>query len=124
MINFLRALATPLTVWRSYRGMNTRLLQTETWLADVEADHDTWEPDELWASRHRNRAAETPTSPGATGAGTSGHPHRWCGSADAEKPAQLVSSVGGPLKSDEQIIDELVADYRELITECLKKAQK
>ena len=77
----------------------------KTWseeLADWEAATEVWEPDELWAAQQSS--AEPPTA---------GRP------ADAPLPPGV--SVGGPLKSDEQVIEELVADYRAFLREQFKK---
>lgn len=90
------------------------------WLANVEADHDAWMPDELWASHHRCAAGPLPSErvpPRMAGGSTTDLPPV-VRAADAE-PAQ-VFSVGGPLKSDEQVIEELVADYREFVRACFR----
>ena len=38
----------PVVAQRSFEAMDTT-----NWLADVEADHDSWAPDELWAAQHK-----------------------------------------------------------------------
>lgn len=78
-------------------------------LADIEAQLDGFEPDELWAAQER---FSTPWWEKATG--NSPSPVR---PADAT-PAR---GVGGLFKSDEQIIEELVADYREFVRDCFKQ---
>jgi len=70
-------------------------------LADWEAGCEVWEPDELWAARYAAR------------------PPRAVGPADV--PVTPAVSVGGPLKSDEQLIEELVADYREFLRDTFRK---
>lgn len=94
--------------------------QPQDWLADVEADHDAWMPDELWAA-HSSAGAPTPSEveyPRAAGGVTTAPPQV----VTAPDSARLtVSAVGGPLKSDEQIIEELVADYREFVRECFRR---
>lgn len=77
-------------------------------LADIEAELDSFEPDELW------RAQRFSTTEWEQATGNSPSPVR---PADA-KPAH---GVGGLFKSDEQIIEELVADYREFVRDCFKQ---
>jgi len=69
--------------WKSVEEMDT-----DDWLADVEADHDSWEPDELWAAQHKRLtdaatplacvsvtpAAAVVTSAGSAGGGGHLHP--------------------------------------------------
>ena len=62
-------------------------------LAEWDADCEVWEPDELWAAQ--KMSADPPTADGP-----------------ADAPVTPSVSVGGPLKSDREVIDELVADYR------------
>lgn len=84
------------------------------WLADVEADHDAWMPDELWAAENSVRAATHEVEPPRMAPTDAPHiPPRAVPAPDSE-PAQ-VSAVGGPFTSDEQLIEELVADYREFL---------
>ena len=57
-------------------------MRTDDWLADVEADHDSWEPDELWAAQHDLTdpatppagASVTPAAPASAGGGGHLHP--------------------------------------------------
>jgi hypothetical protein len=69
----------PVVAQRSFESMNTT-----NWLADVEADHDAWAPDELWAAQHKRltdaatplaSVSVTPAAPALTGAGGGGHLH-------------------------------------------------
>jgi hypothetical protein len=95
------------------------MLNNADWLADVEADHDEWLPDELWAAYKMSAGATHEVEhPRIAGGGVTEFPPV-ARVADAE-PAQ-VFSVGGPLKSDEQIIEELVADYRDFLRECFHR---
>ena len=80
--------------WKSFEEMDTK-----EWLADVEADHDSWEPDELWAAQHQRLAdaatplacvSVTPAAAGTTSAGS--------------------ASGGGHLR--DELIEELVDEYR------------
>lgn len=118
--NLLNALI-PLSVLRQSQAFDW----DAEWLADVEKDHDSWAPDELWAAQQRHPASGTAHPPRAehtTGgkhrAGDS--PHLSLVPAADDEPAQ-VTVVGGPLKSDEQVIEELVADYREFLRECFAR---
>lgn len=93
----------------------------EEWLADVEADHDAWEADELWLA-HKNFTGDpfppekvplqspvnerTTTPPVVPPTGDAG---------------AATGVFGGALKSDEQIIEELVADYRQFLRQCFRK---
>ena len=70
-------------------------------LADWEAACEVWEPDELWAAQFSAR------------------PPRADGPADA--PLTPGVSVGGPLKSDDDVIEELVADYRQFLRDTFRK---
>jgi hypothetical protein len=56
-------------------------MDTTNWLADVEADHDSWAPDELWAAQHKRltdaatplaSVSVTPAAAGITSAGSAG----------------------------------------------------
>ena len=81
--------------WKSFEEMDTK-----DWLAQVEADHDSWEPDELWAAQHQRLTdphnppcgcvSVTPAAAGITSAGSAGG--------------------GGHLR--DELIEELVDEYR------------
>ena len=118
--NLLNALI-PLSVLRQSQALGW---DTE-WLADVEADHDSWAPDELWAAQQRHPASGSVHSPRTerTTGGTrrAGSPLRLVSAADRDDPPVSATTVGGPLKSDEQIIEELVADYREFLRDCFAR---
>jgi hypothetical protein len=70
----------PVVAQRSFEAMDST-----NWLADVEADHDSWEPDELWAAQHKLTDAATPLAcvsvtpaaalDGISNAGGGGHLH-------------------------------------------------
>jgi len=71
----------PVVAQRSFEAMDTT-----NWLADVEADHDSWAPDELWAAQHKRLTdAATPLASvsvtpaaaraGISSAGGGGHLH-------------------------------------------------
>lgn len=95
-------------------------LTDESWLADVEADHDAWEADELW-SAHKSFTGTFPSEKAP------------CApvNEDTTIPPEVVlhpagevgaaNFPGGALKSDEQIIHELVEDYREFLRACFGK---
>jgi hypothetical protein len=66
----------PVVAQRSFKAMDTT-----NWLADVEADHDAWAPDELWAAHHKltdphnppcGCVSVTPAAAGTTSAGSAG----------------------------------------------------
>ena len=103
-------------------------LKDESWLADVEADHDAWEADELWAA-HRSEPGPCPLDftgdsfppekvPPAPVMSTTPPP---VGGAPTGDVASAGRVSGGALKSDEQIIHELVEDYREFLRQCFGK---
>ena len=84
----------PVVAQRSFEAMDTT-----NWLADVEADHDSWAPDELWAAEHKRLTdaatplacvSVTPAAAGTTSAGFAGG--------------------GGHLR--DELIEELVDEYR------------
>jgi hypothetical protein len=69
----------PVVAQRSFEAMDTT-----NWLADVEADHDSWAPDELWAAQHKRltdaatplaSVSVTPAAPTPASAGGGGHLH-------------------------------------------------
>ena len=100
MIRFLGYIAdklmnayAPVVAKRSFEAMDTA-----DWLADVEADHDIWEPDELWAAHLRF------TDPATPRAGVSVTP-------TAAVPTSAVNAGGGGHLRDE-LIEELVDEYR------------
>lgn len=67
------------------------------WLARLEADRDSWEPDELWDAQHRL------TDPATPPAGVSVTP--------TAAEASATAGGGGHLLRDE-LIEELVSEYR------------
>ena len=86
----------PVVAQRSLQQMTT-----DSWLADVEADHDSWQPDELWAAHLRltdphsppcGCESVTPAAAGTTSAGDAGG--------------------GGHLPIHDELIEELVQEYR------------
>ena len=77
-----------------------------------------WMPDELW--HPESPAGTTPSEVDSPPAGRVTTPTPLVVTAPDSEPAQ-VSAVGGPLKSDEQIIEELVADYREFLRDCFRR---
>jgi len=85
----------PVVAQRSFEQM-----QTGDWLADVEADHDSWEPDEIWAAHLR---FTDPAKPPLAGVSVT--------------PAAAVdcsaSSGGGHLPIHDELIEELVQEYRQ-----------
>ena len=85
----------PVVTQRSFEHM-----QTGDWLADVEADHDSWEPDELWAALNL-------TDPASPHAGVSVTP------AAAETTSAVTASGGGHPPIHDELIEELVAEYRQ-----------
>ena len=91
----------------------------DTWLADAEADHESWQPDELWSAHQRFTAATSEAAVNDTGI-----PPRSPVSRPADSRPAQVDAVGGPLKSDEQIIEELVADYRDFLRDCFARTHR
>jgi hypothetical protein len=85
----------PAVTQRSFEAINT-----ESWLADVEADHDSWQPDELWAAHFRL------TDPASPLAGVSVTP------AAAEPTSAVTAGGGGHLPIHDELIEELVQEYR------------
>jgi len=85
----------PAVTQRSFEAINT-----ESWLADVEADHDSWLPDELWAAHNL-------TDPASPHAGVSVTP------AAAEPTSAVTASGGGHLPIRDELIEELVQEYRQ-----------
>jgi hypothetical protein len=85
----------PIVMQRSYAAMDT-----SDWLASVEADHDSWEPDELWAALNL-------TDPASPHAGVSVTP------AAAETTSAVTASGGGHPPIHDELIEELVAEYRQ-----------
>jgi len=90
----MNALA-PVVTQRSFEQ-----LHTGNWLAHVEADHDSWEPDEIWAARMR---LTDPAKPPLAGVSVT--------------PAAAVDSSasrgGGHLPTHDELIEELVQEYRQ-----------
>ena len=79
--------------WKSFEQMDTK-----DWLAEVEANHDSWEPDELWAAQHKLTDPHNPP----------------CGCESVTPTAAVASATaggGGHLLRDE-LIEELVDEYR------------
>lgn len=101
---------------------------TSSWLADVEADHDSWAPDELWAAQRRHPAGKASPSGGTPRTGGSTDPTP----PGVGAPADAASSLGGvgrhskpePAKSDEEAIEELVADYEAFIRDCFERRNR
>ena len=119
--NLLNALI-PLSVLRQSQAVGW----DAEWLADVEKDHDSWAPDELWAAQQRHPASSAypPRAERTTGGKhrADDSPHlSLVPAADRVDPPVSATTVGGPLKSDEQVIEELVADYREFLRECFAR---
>jgi hypothetical protein len=86
----------PIVTQRSYAAMDT-----SDWLASVEADHDNWEPDELWAALNLTDPHSPPcgcesVTPAAASANPAGE-----------------SSGGGHPPIHDELIEELVAEYRQ-----------
>jgi hypothetical protein len=84
----------PVVSQRSFEQM-----RTDDWLADVEADHDSWAPDELWAAQHKLTDPHNPP----------------CGCVSVTPAAAVVTSAGsagggGHLR--DELIEELVDEYR------------
>ena len=84
----------PVVAQRSFGAIDTR-----NWLADVEADHDSWQPDELWAALNL-------TDPASPHAGVSVTP------AAAETTSAVNAGGGGHLPIHDELIEELVQEYR------------
>lgn len=116
--NLLNALI-PLSVLRQSQALGW----DAEWLADVEKDHDSWAPDELWAAQQRHPASGSVHSPRTEHTRTTGGTHRaqsplrLVPAADREDPPVSATTVGGPFTSDELLIEELVRDYREFLRE-------
>lgn len=85
----------PIVTQRSYAAMDT-----SDWLASVEADHDNWEPDELWAALNL-------TDPASPHAGVSVTP------AAAVTTSAVTAGGGGHPPIHDELIEELVAEYRQ-----------
>ena len=85
----------PIVMQRSYAAMDT-----SDWLASVEADHDNWEPDELWAALNL-------TDPASPHAGVSVTP------AAAVTTSAVTAGGGGHPPIHDELIEELVAEYRQ-----------
>jgi hypothetical protein len=85
----------PIVMQRSYAAMDT-----SDWLASVEADHDSWEPDELWAALNL-------TDPASPHAGVSVTP------AAAVTTSAVTAGGGGHPPIHDELIEELVAEYRQ-----------
>ena len=116
--NLLNALI-PLSVLRQSQAFGW----DAEWLADVEKDHDSWAPDELWAAQQRHPASSAYPPRAAGGKHRADDsPHlSLVPAADRVDPPVSATTVGGPLKSDEQVIEELVTDYREFLRECFAR---
>jgi hypothetical protein len=82
----------PVVAQRSFEAIDTR-----NWLADVEADHDSWLPDELWAAHNLTDPAAPPARVSVT--------------PTAAAPTSAVTAGGGGHLRD-QLIEELVDEYR------------
>lgn len=88
-------------------------------LADIEAQLDSYEPDDLWGCHQRFLA--TPCCEGSPLHGensTTSPPFGVVRPADA---ASATECVGGPSKTDDQLIEELVSDYRDFLRDCFKR---
>jgi hypothetical protein len=113
----------PLVVARSYQAMTT-----DSWLADVEADHDNWEPDELWAAIQRHPAGGDSPSPARGSAPTSDLPPDPTlvqpAAADSGRPIGGGRHSQTDHRTDEQVIEELVEDFRAFITDCFDKRHR
>lgn len=98
-----------------------QLMFTNTWLADVEADHDNWEPDELWFAQHKTSAG---TPPAGGTAPTEDSPVLRLvqpAAADSGRPFGGGRHSKTDHRTDQQVIDELVEDFRQFITDCFDK---
>jgi hypothetical protein len=84
----------PVVAQRSLQQM-----ATDSWLADIEADHDSWQPDELWAAFNL-------TDPASPHAGVSVTP------AAAETTSAVTAGGGGHLPIHDELIEDLVREYR------------
>ena len=99
----------------------------DSWLADVEADHDQWEPDELWAARHKTSAGgDSPSLARGTAPNLGLPPVLSLVQPAAATPQAGAFSSGGrhsktDHRTDEQVIEELVEDFRAFITDCFDK---
>lgn len=76
-------------------------------LADIEAEFDVYKPDDMWGSHQRFLA-----SPSEGEISTAQPPF---GAVRPAGAASATESAGGPFKSDEVLIEELVADYRNFL---------
>ena len=85
-------------------------------LADIEAELDCFEPDDLWGSSQRFLA--TPPAGEDSTASSSPFDVVWPAGTGSQR---MDTGAGGLFKSDEQLIEELVADYREFLRDCLKR---
>lgn len=106
---------------------------TDNWLADVEADHDQWEPDELWAAHQRRSAGTSSPSvdehpPAGGTAPGSGLPPVLSlvqpAAADSGRPLGGGRHSKTDHRTDEQVIEELVEDFRAFITDCFDKRHR
>ena len=78
-------------------------------LADIEAQFDVYEPDDMWGCHQRFLA-----SPSEGEISTAQPPFGAVRPAGTGSQASA-AGVGGPFKSDEVLIEELVADYRDFL---------
>lgn len=101
---------------------------TDNWLADVEADHDQWEPDELWAAQHTRPAGGDSPSPARGIAPGSGLPPVLSlvqpAAADSGRPFGGGRHSTTDHRTDDQVIEELVEDFRAFITDCFDKRHR
>lgn len=91
-------------------------------LADIEADLDCFDPDELHHLAWGSRFLATPPVGENSTASSSPFDVVW----PAGTGSQRMAGAGGLFKSDEQLtdeqlIEELVADYRDFLRDCLKR---
>lgn len=88
-------------------------------LADIEAQLDVYEPDDLWGCHQRFLA-----TPCCEGSPLHGENNTASFPLDVVRPAGAASAtecVGGPFKTDDQLIEELVSDYRDFLRDCFKR---
>jgi hypothetical protein len=95
-----------LTPWSAIRHAGS-FGWDDQWLADVEADHEVWEP------------RFTATSP--SGGGTTDSPPvvQFAGGDDTGN----VVVVGEPFKTDDEVVAELVADFTAVIRQWLNDSR-
>lgn len=87
-------------------------------LADIEAQLDSYDPDDLWGCHQRFLA--TPCCEGSPLHGE----NSTTSALYVVRPADAASAtecVGGPFKTDDQLIEELVSDYRDFLRDCFKR---